>query len=197
MKKIIIIALLVIVLLAGAAIYYFYFVPAKNNNANAANLNENENTNLNLNTLNTNASTNANQNVNSNVKSDEIIISENCLTFAERYGSYSNNNNFQNFVDLKSWMTPSFQKETDELVASEQAKAKNAAYFAIYTKVISKNISGLTSQKANCQVVAQRAERNETSQSASYFQNLLLQFNKDGEVWLVNQATWQEKINSQ
>ena len=192
MRKIIIIVLLAVILLVGAAVYYFYFVPLKNNNVNGSNLNKNENSNLNL---NTNAGANENQNTNLAVKSDETIINENCLVFAERYGSYSNNNNFQSFIDLKSWMTASFQKETDEFVAAEQAKAKTAPYFAIYTKLISKNITGLTAQKANCQVTAQRTERNETTETASYFQYLLLQFSKEGETWLVNQATWQEKIN--
>lgn len=194
MRKIIIIALLAIILLVGAAVYYFYFVPAKNNNVNGSNLNENENINVNL---NTNTATNENQNTNLAVKNDETVINENCLVFAERYGSYSNNNNFQSFIDLKSWMTASFQKEIDEFVVSEQEKAKTAPYFAVYTKVISKNIIGLTLQKANCSVVCQRTERNETTETASYFQNLLLQFSKEGEAWLVDQATWQEKINPQ
>ncbi|MFH1366957.1 MAG: hypothetical protein ABIH38_03130 [Patescibacteria group bacterium] len=198
MKKIIILSLTLIVLLGGAAVYYFYFWPSESVNANNNQgvLNENNNSGSDAN-ANADGNINSNQNTNAAVITDEAIIKEICFTFAERYGSYSNNNDFQSFIDLKSGMTASLQNETDQFVAREQVKAVNAPYFAIFTKVVAENITGITPQKANCQVTAQRTERNETAETASYFQNLLLQFKKEGETWLVNQATWQDKINTQ
>lgn len=193
MKKIIFLTLILIVILAGGAVYYFYFWESAdiNSNTNQGIMNENVNSSLNVNS-NANNNINSNQNTNLSVKTDEETIKEICFTFAERYGSYSSTNGGQNLLDLKSWMTAKMRGETDDFIVAEKNKAAGP-YLAFFTKVLSQSVSSLTSQIADCQVSTQRAERNETQETASYTQNLLLKFIKEKDAWQVSQAVWQEK----
>jgi len=197
MKKIIII-ILASLLIAGAGAYYFFFMDEETdtnvNTPTNTNLAVNENTNV---TAVTNENANVsigNENTNVKVKDDKEIIRETAFVFAERYGSFSNTNDFEHLTNLKDWMTKAMQTETDAYIASEKAKITgNEDFFAVFTKVISTNVSNLKKSSADCLVQVQRAERDESITTSNYFQNLLLKFSKENDAWKVGSATWQEK----
>ncbi|MFA5069844.1 MAG: hypothetical protein WC528_01030 [Patescibacteria group bacterium] len=198
MKRIIlIVGALLVLILAGLALYWFYFRPSpanqntapENNNVNQAiNSHQNDNGNENTNTA-------VNDNTNQTASLGSEKIRQVSRIFAERYGSYSNENDFENLVALKTYMTDKFQKETDNYITSEKSKLTgNEAYFGVISEMLSVNVISLTENSAQAAVTLRRTERNETSPTGTYFQNLSLKFVKSGNDWLVSSAAWQEKI---
>src|SRR3989338_3421724 len=73
-------------------------------------------------------------------------------SFAERFGSFSNQSNFENVEGLKPFMTPAMRKWADTFVRDAAAKADpGAPYYGITTRtleVVAKNV-----QEASATVV--------------------------------------------
>lgn len=198
MKKIIIIASLVVVVLVGGITGLYFFWAKEDLNTNQPNLNNaNGNTNVPVNeNLNTNQAPDpeTNENANISLEDEKEKIEALARTFAERYGSYSNKNNFENLAGLLDWMTAGFQTATEKYIASEKAKLTGEEpYFAVTSKVISLSLSAVKEAGTDAAVTLERTERNETSVTDTYFQDLTLQFKKINGLWLVNSVAWQEK----
>ena len=196
MKRIIIIIGCAVVLVAaGLALYLFYFKGGAVNQ-NTANINLPANINFNANLdENLNVNSAVTLNTNQTTANDQEKLKEVSRIFAERYGSYSNKNDFENLIALKTYMTDKLQKETDTYIKAEKSKMMgNETYFGVTSETLSVNVSSLTEKKADSLVTLSRTERNETSPTASYFQNLSLKLIKSGDSWLVDSTSWQEKI---
>jgi hypothetical protein len=115
--------------------------------------------------------------------------------FAERFGSYSNQGNFENLLDLKPLMTKKMQDGTDDFIAaSREARGDTSVYFGVTTKAISTNIALLDEEGGQTTIVV-RTQKREASGSMTenvriYYQDLELVFLKLGEEWKVDEATW-------
>lgn len=118
-------------------------------------------------------------------------------SFAERYGSYSNQSNYQNMIDLKIFMTERFQKATDESIANMIAKKiDKSIYYGITTKAISQNIDEFDDENGNAKitVTTQRREAIASMGNAGGFpQSITIIYKKDGKIWKVDDAVWQAK----
>lgn len=138
-----------------------------------------------------------NQAANTNAATtDEVTIIRLANLFAERYGSYSSEAGFQNITDLKIYMTKKMQAISDSFVASQKSQTSAGTFYSTTTNALSTTVSSLTKVKATVRVSTQRRETGANINGTStYYQVLVLDFAKDGENWLVDNASWQAKGN--
>ena len=90
-------------------------------------------------------------------------------TFVERYGSYSNESNFQNLRDLLPLMTDSFRQETTTFLASATTPEE---YSSITTRVITVDMESYDEEEGVATVVM-NTQREEATGSP---QNILVRF---------------------
>ncbi len=112
-------------------------------------------------------------------------------TFTERYGSYSSEADFANLEDVLSLMTADFAARTQTLINTGTAQE---GYYGISTKVITITVDQMDEAAGTAQttVTTQREESKGGPQNAVVrYQDIVLVFVKEGEVWKVASATWQ------
>ena len=111
-------------------------------------------------------------------------------SFAERYGTWSNQSNSSNLVDLKLMMTKSMQVWADDNIIATQTNDDYQEYYGMTTKAIIVEAKSFTENKAVILVGTQRTE-NKAGQIKTFNQNLQLDMVKSGQTWLVDGAYWQ------
>ena len=118
-------------------------------------------------------------------------------SFAERFGSFSNQSNFSNIVDLKMFMTKKMQIWADAYV--EKNKKDNIArevYYGITTKSLSTEVKSYSDEAGEALVLVQtrRREAMGTTNNASKLKNqdILITFIKEDQAWKVDSAYWQD-----
>jgi len=126
------------------------------------------------------------------LKSD---LSRLAAAFAERFGSYSNQGNFENLLDLKPLMTNKMQAWVDDFIRrSREAMSDTTVYFGVTTKAISANITLLDEEIGKAEITV-RTQKREASGSMTenvkiYYQDLALVFLQVGNEWKVDEAVW-------
>lgn len=116
-------------------------------------------------------------------------------TFVERYGSYSNQGNFENILDLKAVMTEDMQEWADDFIErNESARGDTMVYSGVTAKAISTDILVLDESGGTAKIIVgvQKIENSGTlggNEKVSY-QNLELIFEKVGEEWKIDRADW-------
>ena len=191
-KKILTAVLIIIVGIALALLIWWQFFreePAVNNVTVTPPTN-----NVNVVVVNAVANTApANQNTNAEVN-EELELIRLANLFTERIGSFSSESEFQNIIDLKSYMTKTMQAWADNYIKVQQAQPKTGGFSSIVTKAISTKVQSLTSVNAQVQVTTQRQEEGANiNGSQTYYQDISLEFTKSDDDWLVDKATWQPR----
>lgn len=117
------------------------------------------------------------------------------LSFAERFGSYSNQSNYGNVEDLKILMTPKMQDWADSYVADLKSQHKdNSTYYGITSIAISGEVKKFDDQAgvAEIMVSTQRREVVGSGEPKVFSQNVLIAFEKINNEWKAGSATWQK-----
>ncbi len=114
--------------------------------------------------------------------------------FAERFGTFTNQDNFQNFQNLKIYATPSMQSWMDGFVQDEQKKFKdqNIAFYGVTTKALTPKV--LTSRPDDIQVLINTERQEITDQSETpkiSYQNIIIDMQHVDNDWKVNFAQFQ------
>lgn len=109
-------------------------------------------------------------------------------TFAERFGSYSTDNHFENLESLKPMMTEVMIAYTNKIIADGN---KSKDYFGVTTRVISQATEQETATQVVVRVKTQRQETKADGTTRVFYQDLVLTLVKVGNSWLVDQAKWQ------
>jgi multidrug efflux pump subunit AcrB len=122
-------------------------------------------------------------------------ISRLAAAFAERYGSYSNQGNFDNLSDLESLMTEKMWAETENFIEQSKASASDSSvYFGITTKAISVNIASIDEGAGTAKITigTQRRESSGSMADSSTikYEDLELFFLKVNDEWKVDTAKW-------
>ncbi len=122
-------------------------------------------------------------------------ISRLAAAFAERYGSYSNQGNFDNLSDLESLMTEKMWAETENFIEQSKASAGDSSvYFGITTKAISVNIASIDEGAGTAKITigTQRRESSGSMADSSTikYEDLELFFLKVNDEWRVDTAKW-------
>lgn len=195
---IILIAVVIVVFIIVAAA----FAPTLKRKPKAGN-NENEVNSF----FNTNApglgSNSANANVNSadteNIiytkePSTQAVLLAIAVTFAEKYGSFSSDGNFENLLDAKHFMSDRMKDWTDDYIRKNKA-LKNGSFYGVTTRAIKPEILSMNSEETQAQVLVntQQEEFSEevSSRGRILYKRLVLDFIKVNNVWKVDAAVWQ------
>ncbi len=115
-------------------------------------------------------------------------------SFAERFGSYSNQSNYGNIEDLKILMSSKMKTWANDYVKElRNNNSYSGSFYGITTKSLiepSLNNFSLESGKVEVLLSVQREEIS-TSEPKLYNQDIKIVFIKESGEWLVDEAIWQ------
>lgn len=115
-------------------------------------------------------------------------------SFAERYGSFSNQGDFENLKELKVFMTDSMAREVDAYIAEAGARGTaTPAYVGMTTRALSSTIDSFN-ESAGTATVTVNTQRQEVTSAGTrvFYQEIGLDFVRSGEIWEVDSAQWLE-----
>jgi hypothetical protein len=115
------------------------------------------------------------------------------FAFAERFGSYSNEGNYNNIESVNNLMTVRMKAWVDNYRLQQSKLPQDSTYYGVTTKALSININTFdeTSGRSEIIVSTQRQEsRGDTQNPKVYYQDLKLDLVKTGEGWKIDVAQW-------
>lgn len=125
---------------------------------------------------------------------DSATLKNVARTFAEMYGSFSTEGNYQNIVDAEFFMTTAFKARSDIFVADARSKPPSASFAGTTTRALFEPKVDRLDAAAGTASVTVKTQRRETGSTAGsdkvYYQDLKLEFLKSGDTWKVDSATW-------
>ena len=118
-------------------------------------------------------------------------------SFAERFGSYSNQSNFSNILDLKMFMSQRMKAWADTYVLEHRdSKQGLDIYYGITTKAIGEEILTYDDDigRASVLIHTRRREAAGTINNASevFSQDVTIMFIMENSAWKIDSAFWQE-----
>ncbi|MFA6215362.1 MAG: hypothetical protein WC768_02240 [Patescibacteria group bacterium] len=117
------------------------------------------------------------------------------FTFAERFGSYSNQGGFANLDALKDLMTIKMKAWADNYKLSQKSFFDaSQPYYGITTQALSVDLNNLDEVLGRAEVLVSTQRREtkvDTANPRVFYQNLKLSLAKVGESWKVDAADWQ------
>lgn len=120
---------------------------------------------------------------------DAAAITYAARNFSEQYGSGSNQNDFANLVVAQRWGTKGFNEFLNRSIVQQRQTNVTTPFHSFVTQALVMNITAHTTQIAAVTVSTQRQET--TGQAAkTYYQDIQLNFLKEGSDWRVNAAAW-------
>ncbi|MFA5248146.1 MAG: hypothetical protein WC415_02780 [Patescibacteria group bacterium] len=118
-------------------------------------------------------------------------------SFAERFGSYSNQSDYGNITDLRSLMTKKMQAWADEYVAdARKNNPYNGSYQGAIAKAVSSEVKSFDAAAGQAEIIisAQRSELSADSIEANvYYEDIIIKMIKEGGTWKIDSAFWQGK----
>lgn len=116
-------------------------------------------------------------------------------TFVERFGSFSNESDYENLRDLEVFMTVAMQNWTEGYIKDKlkENELVSSDYYGITTKALAtKIIDFIADKEANISVSTQRQESTgSTKNSKVYYQDILLNLVKVENEWKIDAVYWQ------
>lgn len=115
-------------------------------------------------------------------------------SFAERYGSYSNQSDFENLEDLYPFMTDKMRQYSQTYIAEQRARVgrDESIYSGTTTRALNVTFVSRGDSTAVLNVATQRRESGAgLAEPKVYYQDLKLSLLKIGETWEVDEAEWQ------
>jgi hypothetical protein len=119
-------------------------------------------------------------------------------SFAERFGSYSNQSNHRNIYDTEIFMSKKMLVWASSYLAEPAATSSiSDAYYGITTKAIAKEVKDIDDSAglATVLVHTRRQEASGTTGNVSraFNQNIVIKLVKENNSWKVDSAVWQNK----
>lgn len=126
----------------------------------------------------------------------ERDIKKMAASFAERFGSYSNQSNFSNISDLHIFMSAQMKIWSDNYIVQQKAnQGDTSIYYGIVTKAVTQELVSFDEEigQAVILVKTRRREATMTTNNTSkiFNQNIIISFVKENDAWKVSSATWQ------
>ena len=118
-------------------------------------------------------------------------------SFAERFGSYSNQSNFRNLTDLKIYMSARMKSWVNNYVKT--ARVKDSAtdiYYGITTKAMTQEVKSFDDDLGEAEILVKTQRREAvgtTANASTFYQDILVNFIKEKGMWKVNNAYWYDK----
>ncbi len=125
---------------------------------------------------------------------DADDIKQMALAFVERFGSYSNQSNYDNIRDLEIFMTAEMRRWSVGYIAElERRNTDYTNYYGITTVAIAGEVKSFDDQSGTAEVIVS-TQRREVKGSENtpqiYDQNIRLLFVKEDKSWKVDGAFW-------
>ena len=116
-------------------------------------------------------------------------------SFAERFGSYSNQSNFSNMEDLKIFMSTRMKTWTNDFISRQKIQGvQSDIYYGITTKAIAKEMIDYDDDVGHASVSVHTRRREATSStnntSKVFGQIVIIKFVKEYKAWKVDSASW-------
>lgn len=114
-------------------------------------------------------------------------------SFTERFGSYSNQGNFNNINDLRGVMTLKMNAWADNYIANQQSVVYES-YYGVTTVAVSSKVITLSEElgQADIMVSTQRQEaKGSTVNPRVTYQDIVIELVNTGNGWKVDSAEWQ------
>lgn len=187
------IAVVLVIIIAGVVYLMVSRGGEVETNTNSAVTNTNTITNTNTVVTNTNTETTTPVDVPTEEPQEvdeEDVILRLARVFTERYGTFSNRNNFENITNLEPFMTTAMQLEQAEYIDANQSDEVPEEYYGITTTVVSTNMDEITESTATVTVQTQRVETTGSEDPVKSTQAMMITFEKVGENWKVSGASW-------
>ncbi len=116
-------------------------------------------------------------------------------SFAERFGSYSNQSNYGNIDDLKVFMTAKMKSWADDYIQELMSKDNSqASFYGITTKaLVEPRITKFDIQNGGVELIVatHREEFSFLNEKKIFNQDIKIVFVKEKGEWLVDSAFWQ------
>ncbi|SRR6056297_461172 len=114
-------------------------------------------------------------------------------SFAERFGSYSNQSQYDNLKDLKIFMSEDMKKWAEDYIKKQLEEEYSQSYYGILSKAVTSQVEKFNPDagQARALVKTQRIESKEGKEDKVFYQDLTLDFIKQGDSWKVDRAEWQ------
>lgn len=110
--------------------------------------------------------------------------------FAARYGSYSNQGDYQNIRDLLRVMTPRYRQESEEFLRTATT-VPGATFEGVTSKKISTQFRSIDDDKAVIAVSMQQEKTVGTAAPTISYRTLRMELLNLGGDWWVDSATWE------
>lgn len=119
-----------------------------------------------------------------------LDIKQFAFLVAERYGSYSSQNDFSGLKEIQLLATDNLKAYLDSQIGSSHDNG--LVYQGVTTKALAADINLLANgQKAEVAVKAQRQLISEDRQEQVSYQTLSMKLIKEGDAWRVDYLKWQ------
>lgn len=116
-------------------------------------------------------------------------------SFAERFGSFSNQSDFENIIDLYPFMTAKMRAWAEDYVVKTRAATQaGGVYYGITTRALGVKVLQQNTTSAVLEVNTSRRETGgNLGEVKEYLQNIELTLLKDNsDFWKVDQAQWKK-----
>lgn len=121
----------------------------------------------------------------------EVNLESLAKSFTERFGSFSNQSNYENITELKLVMSDSMIVWADNFVEDQKQKtADSDEYYGITTKAISVKNTNLSDYNAVYMVSAQRVESFSDGKTNVFYQDIEITLVLENGEWKVDSAVW-------
>ncbi len=117
-------------------------------------------------------------------------------SFAERFGSYSNQSNFSNIIDLKIFMSQRMRQWADAYIGQQrQQGSAGDIYYGITTKAMTQEVIEFDDDLGRAAILVRTRRReaaSSTRNTSNFFnQNIKINFIQEKGAWKIDSATWQ------
>ncbi len=125
-------------------------------------------------------------------RSRELEARRVAQSFLERYGSFSNQGNFENISDLEPLMTVNMKKVAANYVREQKSLyPAEKGYYGITTRALTSALSAMSESRVIVTIGTQRQESAGSSETPRIlYQEATLQLVKIGSVWKIDDVSW-------
>jgi hypothetical protein len=121
-------------------------------------------------------------------KSNVLVLAS---SFAERFGSFSSQSDFQNIRDLFPFMTASMKIWAENYIEIQKANVNPEIYYGVTTKAISRKFLYFDENSAEILISTQRRESTGAMANETItYKDMELKLVKESEEWKVDGVWW-------